>query len=129
MSPYIKGKIKFNVTLDDPDYVYETFDNWCYVRIKRYYKTSGGSFTLIDNTLYNSVYGYTDYKQGANALPYGFSTFTFMNDTIRCLYNTTVKQSIGGSLNGVGTISFLIDYNSSNVYDIKYSKQHAIYEI
>lgn len=121
VSPYIKGKISLSaISPDDPDYAYETYDNWCYIRIKRYYKPSGGSFTLIDNTLYNSVYGYTDYMQGANAIPYGAASFTFGNDVVKCLYNTSVKQSMGESLTGIGQISFLIDYNSSNTYDVKY---------
>jgi hypothetical protein len=121
ISPYIKANINFSVIQpDDPDYAYEVYDNWCYVRVKRYYKPSAGSFTLIDNTLYNSVYGYTDYMQSTNAIPYGAASFTFGNDIIRCLYNTSVKQTLGDSSYGVGQISFLIDYNSSNTYDIKY---------
>jgi len=123
VSPYIKERITFDVNIIDGDYDYafETFDNWCYVRIKRYYKTSGGSFTLLDNTLYNSVYGYTDYLQGASSIPSQNQTFTIGGDTIRTLYTTAVKHTLGESLFGVGQISLLIDYVSTATYDVVYN--------
>lgn len=133
ISPYIQDKIEYNLNVIDGDYAFETTKNWCYVRVKKYYNTTvGGAYILLTNTLYNSVYGYTDPLQGPNATPGGNSTYNIVNpggtDIIKVLYNTSVTQTIGSDIinYAFGQISFLIEYTSGEDYYIRYRTSAGI---
>lgn len=82
VSPYIREKIVDDFLFMDDSYsAWTSSYNMVNVRIKRYYKISGGSFTLLTNTLYNAVNGYGEYQQGANVVSPWASSFPYFNPT------------------------------------------------
>jgi hypothetical protein len=134
VAPYIREKI-----VDDFFFMEDSYNAWTSsynyvnVRIKRYYKVSGGSFTLLTNTLYNAVNGYGEYQQGANVVSPWASSFPYFNGTsginffqpgatqsfgnMKPLFNnnygsptdliTTVSQNFASS--EVGMLCFLVE--------------------
>lgn len=96
ISPYIREKI-----VDDFFFMEDGADTWTSsynyvnVRIKRYYKVSGGSFTLLSNYLYNAVNGYTEYQQGAVTSPAPSSRPYFFPTAGVSFINGGATQSFG----------------------------------
>jgi len=120
VSPYIREKI-----VDDFSFMEDAYDAWVSsynmvnVRIKRYYKLSGGSFTLLDNTLYNAVNGYGEYQQGANVTNPWASSYPYFNPvSVINFFNPSATQSFGNIKplfnNNYGNPSSLITTVSQN---------------
>jgi len=125
ISPYIREKIVSDFEFMEDDLsTYEGVINMTNVRIKRYYKLSTGSFTLIDNVLYNAVYGYTEYQSNVNANPNN-SQYPYFNSwyemglqqvgatqnfaSIKALFNNYSQVSGTSSKPVINTISKRID--------------------
>lgn len=56
-----RANLNFNVTFDPTNP-----DEWAYVKIRRYYKTSASEFQLIDAKTYRAFDGYGYYEEGYN---------------------------------------------------------------
>lgn len=65
ISPYILEYINQVVPIYSTLPVVEDNAYWCFVRVKRY-KNVSGAFTLLDNTLYLGVNGYTEVNDNLN---------------------------------------------------------------
>jgi hypothetical protein len=134
VAPYIREKIQRDFLIMEDGYdVWTSSYNYVNVRIKRYYKVSGGSFTLLTNIVYNAVNGYGEYQQGANvqnpwvsSLPYftaNQSLISFMGATqafaiVKPLFNydnqysnkrpiTTVSTNFVST--EIGMLSFIVE--------------------
>lgn len=87
--------------------VVESNSNWCLVRVKRYKKTSGGTFSLIDNLVYIGVNGYTEASQGMNYnisgsndfcfLGYGYNSHIIQYHTRIPYYNVVIKSAVSNN--------------------------------
>lgn len=133
ISPYIVEGINIAHwgNMDDPETHFQTYFNWCYVRVKKYYSTVSGVFiptpTLSDK-YYNSVYGYTNYLYGTNAAPtmqqsYSYTTYigaTASTDYITPLWNVRTPIETEPSMIGYGYLPLLITLNSTSSWHLKF---------
>jgi hypothetical protein len=66
----ISNYVKEFIDIIKPTFVFtaieENANNWCYVKVKRYYSTTpnNASPTLLDTTTYVAANGYTNYLDG-----------------------------------------------------------------
>lgn len=90
----------------------ESNNDWCLVRVKRYKKTSGGTFSLLDNLVYIGVNGYTEASQGMNYNISGSNDFVLLGypfATNKIQYYNTIPY-----------YNLLIKSVASNNYTIRY---------
>jgi hypothetical protein len=94
----------------------EKNNNWCYVKVKRYYSTTpnNASPTLLDTTTYVAANGYTNYLDGYNQLI--DDTFIPMNlfeeDKVYKYYDNSLDTYL----------TFFIDYtNDADEYLVRYT--------
>jgi hypothetical protein len=82
----------------------EENNNWCYVKVKRYYSTTpnNASPTLLDTTTYISTNGYTNYLDGYNNL----------NEADELVLTSLQNKKYKYYFNNVPYINFLIDIGS-----------------
>ena len=93
----------------------ENANNWCYVKVKRYYSTTpnNASPTLLDTTTYVALNGYTNYLDGNNnSNENEFIPFTVLDEAKTHKY----------SLDNPFYLNFYVDYlNDTDVYSVVYS--------
>jgi hypothetical protein len=115
----ISNYVKEFINIINPVFVFsaieENTDNWCYVKVKRYYSTTANnpSPTLLDTTTYVALNGYTNYLDGYNNSDDNeFIPFTVLNQAKTHKY----------SLDNPFYLNFYIDYvNDTDVYSVVYS--------
>jgi hypothetical protein len=94
----------------------ENNNNWCFVKIKRYYSTTANnpSPTLLDTTTLVATNGYTNYLDGYNQ---------FINDTfipMNLLQENKVHKYYENGF--YPYLTFFIDYtDDTDVYEVRYS--------
>lgn len=114
ISNYVKEyiDIDYNSFIDG---VYEESDkNWCYVKVKRYWKETT-TFTLLDTTTYVALNGYTNYLDGYN----NSSTDDFI-PLITPVENITYKF-FNNSIEYKPYINVYIDYtDNTDVYQVEF---------
>lgn len=121
ISPYIREFIRpyHNIT-EDYDNIYTNEFNYCFVRVKRYYETSGG-YILIDTKDYDAVNGWTEYNNGANSVPTGsIYYFVYGEEVVKLLYNKNVDFNMSNNYNGLAGVPVLLQLaGSTNSYQAK----------
>lgn len=127
ISPYIREYISIaHFGVDDAELLWEdTYNNFCFVRVKRYTKTISTSFTLLTNTLYTALNSYTNYMQNTNATTNnnGISTqvYTYGADELRPLWNVRVPTQVdGNSMIGTGFFPLLYTKGSTASFEVRF---------
>lgn len=110
VSPYILEYINQIYVNYSTSPIVESNTDWCFARIKRY-KNVSGTYTLLANTLYIGVNGFTDIIDGLNYDTADSSDFVLLGNTIgyKRQYNNTIPY-----------YNFLCTRASANNYIIKY---------
>lgn len=100
----------------------EDNNNWCYVKVKRYYSTTpnNASPTLLDTTTYVATNGYTNYLYGYN---YSLN-FTFI--PMNLFQQNKVYKYYDSEIGIYQYLTFFIDYtNDADEYIVRYSNFDA----
>lgn len=99
----------------------EEYNNWCFVKIKRYKATTIGSYTLIDTLNYVATNGYWDYQSGSSAVI--GNTFVSLN----LFQQNKIYKYYDGIEYLYPYLSFFIDYiNDTDVYEARYTNFETI---
>lgn len=118
ISPYVLEYINQVVNYYNTIPTIESNTDWCFARVKRYKKTTAGTFSLIDNTVYIGINAFTEVTDGLNynigdGIDYVLlGTSDNINNKI--LYNAIVPS-----------FNFIFIGDSSNNYYIKYYSKNG----
>lgn len=118
ISNYVKEFIDIINPIFTFGIVEEENNNWCYVKVKRYYSTipDNASPTLLDNITYVSSNGYTNYLDEYNNSIN--NTFIRMN----LFQQSKVYKYYESNLFGLPYLTFFIDYtNDTDEYLVRYT--------
>ncbi len=118
ISNYVKEYIDIITPLFAIGITEEENNNWCYVKVKRYYSTTpnNASPTLLNTITYVAANGYTNYLDGYNELI--DNTFIPMN---LFQQSKVYKYYESGNID-FPYLTFFIDYiNDTDAYEIKYT--------
>jgi hypothetical protein len=116
ISNYVKEFINI-ISTSNSIFGEENNNNWCYVKIKRYYSTTANNPTptLLDTTTYVATNGYTNYLDGYN---------NSIDDTfipINLFQQNKVYKYYESGITDFPYLTFFIDYiNDADVYEVKY---------
>lgn len=122
ISNYVKEFIDITNPIFTTTPAQEENNNWCYVKVKRYYSTTPNNATptLLDTTTYVAANGYTNYFDGYNNSI--DDTFIPMN----LFQQSKVYKYYDSEIGVYQYLTFFIDYtNDADEYIVRYSNFDA----
>ena len=112
----------------------ESNDNWCFVKVKRYYSTDGATYTLIDTLNYNAVNGFTLVENQVNFDIANNGTYRLLANSLIdyqyynsnpyynfiCERSTTLNYTIEYFLNGTSlVVETILSAGSAETFNFK----------